>query len=829
MALFIAGAVLLCTVATVSSISDIQRSNHRERAKGIDIVMSNIGNNLNIAFDLKWENVRSFARRVAALEKTSEEELLQTLKSIQNESDIELAAIDGNGLAYYPDGSIEYWKEFGSTEYGQEKLMLSQLQFGMQGERMMVYIMPLETPLKIGSSEIIFMVVFDPISSYLRNFEAGNFGDNCLSFIVDKNGVFLFENGSDDDMASSYNLFAYVEKNVKFGYDASYEGFIEDINSGINGTAFVDYNGKPYYISYFDLKMHDWLSVILVPEKNIEADNSNFTQSIVKDIALVFSITLIFIVCFFIIMWKSTIEGQKRAAEAERKSNEAKTSFLSSMSHDIRTPMNAIIGMTEIALHHKDDPKQMADNLEKIRLSSSHMLTLINDILDISKIESGKMPLNIAEFSLVDATNTFVNLIRSQAKAKEIDLRVHTHDYKQEYVIGDDLRISQVCINLTTNAIKYTPRGGRVDVDLREEILNSGKVRLVFTVKDTGIGMSKEFQDIMYDAFSRATDSRVNKVAGTGLGLAICRQIVQLMDGTLECESEEGKGTTFTAKLTLNMGKSDENYKLPPMRVLVFDHDPVSTEALSSILERLNVKADVFTDPKELPTDWQKANKYKAAIIELGVPSNVGLSLTRLIHKELGEDFPVILSDIANMTEYSSEIKAVNAAMTMNKPYFYRTVYEALNGLFGTQSDDGKNRQEAKPLSIEGVHVLVAEDNDLNWEILSELLEMNGVTADRADDGKACIEMLDAAQPDTYAAILMDVRMPVMDGREATQRIRKSEKEWQREIPIVAMTADAFAEDVQACLKAGMNVHLSKPINIKKLIAILSEILHPRQ
>ncbi len=512
-----------------------------------------------------------------------------------------------------------------------------------------------------------------------------------------------------------------------------------------------------------------------------------------------------------------------KAVEQAERASHAKSDFLSSMSHDIRTPMNAILGMTEIGLQRGCNAAQMRNSLEKIRVSSTHLFTLVNDILDISKIESGKMSLNIGEFSIIDSINTLVSLTQSSARSKGIDLRVHTHYFEHEFLQGDEVRLNQVFINLLNNAIKYTMEGGRVDVDFRQETLAQApdKVRLTLRVRDTGIGMSAEFQKIMYDSFARATDSRVNKVAGSGLGLAICRQLVQLMNGELECESEIGKGTTFTVAVTLPTGKPDEPYRLPPMRVLVADHDTVSTEALAKIFNRLGVQADIVNDPSELPG---APRSYQAAFVELGVPRNQGLDIVRRVRALYGDDFPIVMTDIAEMAEYSQQIAEAGVQQTLAKPYFYRTVYQALHELLDMPAQPADASGEAGGLA--GTHVLIAEDNDLNWEVLQSLLDMHGVTADRAKNGRVCVDMLVSAKADQYAAVLMDVRMPVMDGREATVLIRQAKEEWMRGIPIIAMTADAFAEDIQACLEAGMDAHVAKPINMNLLLTLLYNVLH---
>lgn len=825
---FLIISLVICAVATVFSAKDIQRNSYFERAKSLDLVMSKVGEHLNIAFDNKWDKARFLTVRIERLENAGVDTLTEELYDIYMETGEDFRVIDDEGIAYYYDGRREYWKDHRKVLPKTETFILSPLQFGVTDENYMKYIIPLGRPLELGNNvHIMYAVLTEPINDMNKDFNTGNYGEDCMSFIIDKQGTFIYENGSKDRMADSYNFLAYVERMVTFLYGETFESFKDNIQNGVNNTVLVDYNDKRYFMSHFSLDMEDWESIMLVPEENTKADERNFASMLLIDISVVFVTALILFICGFLYMWKQNINKQSQVVAAEKRSNEAKTNFLSAMSHDLRTPMNAIIGMTDIALHNrKDVPPAVQNNLEKIRLSSTHMLMLINDIMDIGKIESGKMSLNIAEFSIVKTTETLANLLRPLAKEKDIDLRIHTYNYRREYLLGDELRISQICINLATNAIKYTPSGGRVDINFKQSFLldNIDKVCITCTVRDNGIGMSKDFQKVMYESFARATDSRVNRVPGSGLGLAICREMVQMMDGTLECESELGKGTTFSASVILGKGRPDEVYKLPALRVLVVDRDEMSTDALSRVFKRLSVEADIINDTAALPEVLKQNKDYRLAFVELGAPTNGGLDTVRILRGRFGESFPIILTDIADMNEYLPQIADAGIRLTMNKPYFYRTVYQTIQRALRGKPEDITVQDDSEESVLVGMKLLVAEDNDLNWEILCQLLEMNGARVQRAGNGKLCLDILEAAQPQEYAAVLMDVRMPVMDGREASRIIRQSSEEWLRSIPIIAMTADAFAEDINQCLEAGMDAHLPKPINLNRLLSVLLTI-----
>lgn len=414
---------------------------------------------------------------------------------------------------------------------------------------------------------------------------------------------------------------------------------------------------------------------------------------------------LVFVICGVLVLlmamdgaYLMSINRRLRetAALAERASD-AKKQFLSSMSHDIRTPMNAVLGMTDIARRNVSDPECVTDCLNKVTIAGNHLLTLINDILDISKVESGRMRLNPSSFSLERSIASIEDMIRPQLFEKHIEYSGTYTDIPCKYIIADELRVNQVLINLLTNSIKYTKPGGKVSLTLREERIpgNDNMIRLIFVVEDNGIGMSDEFQKTMYETFSRATNSQINKIQGSGLGLAIVRQMVDLMKGTISCDSKPGVGTRFTVTL----------------------------------------------------------------------------------------EFPVAETPVET-------------------------------------SGDSENGN----VDISGMSVLVAEDNDLNWEIIATMLEEYGVKCFRSENGQECIDMLTGSKDGTYDVILMDIQMPIMNGREATKVIRQNEREYVRSIPIVAMTADAFAEDVQACLDCGMDGHISKPVNIQRVLQFLNKV-----
>ncbi|MCM1320572.1 MAG: response regulator [Bacteroides sp.] len=521
----------------------------------------------------------------------------------------------------------------------------------------------------------------------------------------------------------------------------------------------------------------------------------------------------------------------KKALEMADAANKAKTQFLSSMSHDIRTPMNAIVGMTDIAKKHTDDKEKLEDCLDKITLSSHHLLTLINDVLDISKIESGRLTLNPINFSLRSTTDNLVNIVRPMIKSKRQEFEVRIHNVNCETLYGDELRVSQIFINILSNAVKYTPDGGKIILDLHEEFVDEQTVRLTYIVKDNGIGMSREYMEKMYDTFTRANDSRINKVQGTGLGLAIVRQMVMLMDGTIECESEVDKGTTFTVKLELPVGEEKRKvYTLPPIDILFVDDDEVFLTITEDTVEEMGANVETAaTGEKALELvkkRHEEGRDYSIAIVDWRLPGMSGAETVRAIREIAGEDTSIILVSAYDWSDIEEDAKTSGADGFISKPLFKSYLAEKIE-LVISKGEAKTAMPEDKNGDLKGLHVLVAEDNDINWEIISELLEMQGITADHAENGKEALSAMENAEDGKYSLILMDVQMPLMNGREATAELRKSPRGYVKNIPIIAMTADAFAEDIAACLAAGMDGHVPKPVDMDKLFQEMRRVLTP--
>ena len=604
---------------------------------------------------------------------------------------------------------------------------------------------------------------------------------------------------------------------------AAQQQLFADIQSGTGSFIMLDSRGRERIVAHTPItSTRGWVLLNAAPVSDLNAETEDWLL-----IGVVTAGLLLLMVMDFLYMLSFNRKLRLMAREAES-ANKAKTDFLSTMSHDIRTPMNAIIGLTTIAEKNLGDQEAVRENLRKISLASNHLLTLINDILDISKVESGKLNLSPVTFSIVETVENLVNLSQPMIKEKNIDFSFRINRMEKEYLHADQLRLNQIYINILSNAIKYTEPGGHVTVDLREEESErEGCIKLVYIVSDTGIGMSPEFMEKMYQPFSRQTDSRVNSIQGTGLGLAITRQMVELMDGTIECQSEVGKGTTFTITLDIPVAERQlEEMRFEDVCALIADDDPILLDTAADALESLGIVAERATSGSEALEMIQRRHDtgkdYDVVILDWKMPGMDGIGTIRRIRTEVDAGIPILLTSAYDWSDIEDEAKEAGANGFIGKPLFRSRLYEKISELLGTEAKAVE--PEDNYADLEGINILVAEDNDINWEIISAMLNMFGITSERAENGRICVEKMAEAREGSYELIFMDVQMPEMNGLDATRHIRSLENKWAASIPIIAMTADAFSENVAECLAAGMNGHIAKPVDMKLVIKEIRRI-----
>ena len=642
--------------------------------------------------------------------------------------------------------------------------------------------------------------------------------ENAEHTLINFNGDYIIKSKS----FKNSNFFEFY-KSYNDPDPASLEALQKELTSATGTVTLLNSRGEKTLLAYTPIAGSvEWTLLSLIPESDLVSNTQNWLLIgfISAGLLIIFIIDLLYVRQF-------NKKLQKAAKEAES-ANRAKTDFLSTMSHDIRTPMNAIIGMTSIAQKNLGDPDTTEDCLRKIALASNHLLTLINDILDISKVESGKLTLSPGTFSIVETVENLVNLSQPMVKEKSIDFNFRVNRIEKEYLYADQLRLNQIYINILSNAVKYTEPRGSVSVDLREdESPVEGCVRLTYRVSDTGIGMTPEFMERMFQPFSRQTDSRVNSIQGTGLGLAITKKMVDLMGGTIDCQSEQGKGTTFTVVIDVPAAERQrEDMKLDPIDALVVDDDEILLQTTADALESLGVCAECAKSGAEaldmISKRHNEGRDYGVIILDWRMPDMNGIDTVRRIRSEIDENIPILLTSAYDRSEVEEEAKKAGADGFVGKPLFRSTLYDKISQLLGKEVKSTEPEDDYSDL--EGVHVLIAEDYDINWEIIQATLGMFGITAERAENGRVCVDMMKNAKEGSYTLIFMDVQMPEMNGLDATRAIRKLDDPWASSIPIVAMTADAFSENVTECLNAGMDGHISKPVDVKLVIKEIRKI-----
>ena len=524
-------------------------------------------------------------------------------------------------------------------------------------------------------------------------------------------------------------------------------------------------------------------------------------------------------------------ESLNAALEEANQANKAKTAFLSNMSHEIRTPMNAIIGLNNIALNDQAISGKTREYLEKIGTSAHHLLGIINDILDMSRIESGRMVIKSEEFSFAKTLEQVNTIISGQCGEKGLAYECRTIGNIADYYIGDDMKLRQILINILDNAVKFTPAGGRVTFLIENTKKLDDKAALRFTIQDTGIGMSEEYIPHIFDAFSQEDSSSTSRYGSTGLGMPITKSIVELMNGHIDVESEKGKGTTFTVTLTLTEAEQksaeEDSSALQPqeMSVLVVDDDRIACEHAQLVLNQVGISCEMVLSGKEavemVKMRHVRREDYNLILMDWKMPEMDGLETTRQIRAVVGDRTPIIILTSYNWDEIETEAREAGVDTFAAKPLFAGTVMEEFRKAFRKKNE----HLVRKTADLSGRHILLAEDVMINAEIMMMVLSMRGMKVDHAENGKIAVEMFAEHESGYYDAILMDMRMPEMDGLEATKTIRDLPRADAGTIPIIALTANAFDEDVQRSMQAGLNAHLSKPVEPGQLFETLESLI----
>ncbi len=659
------------------------------------------------------------------------------------------------------------------------------------------------------------------------------------SYIIRKDGSYVIRGSNKSKNNYFDRLYSIFDEQGEAEARRCIQEMTDSMEAGEDYSAILDSDLGRRHLYCTSLPYCNWYLVVIMPFDSLTELVSRMSYQWSGMVYLVCSLALaaiIWIFSYYLKLAKRQMEALEQARLEAERANQAKSEFLSNMSHDIRTPMNAIVGMTTIATANIGNPEQVENCLRKITLSSKHLLGLINDVLDMSKIESGKMTLNMDQVSLREVMDNVVNIIQPQVRAKHQYFDVFIHNITAENVCCDSVRLNQVLINLLGNSVKFTPEEGSIHMHLYEEASPKGDayVRTHLKVGDTGIGMSQEYLGKIFESFSREDNARVQKTEGTGLGMAITKYIVDAMGGTITVKSELGKGSEFHVTLDLLRATIQEiDMVLPDWNMLVVDDDQQLCESVIASLQSIGVHPDWCMDaPKALQMIEERHSRqddYHIILIDWKLPNMNGIDAAREIRRLYGDEIPILLISAYDWSEIEDEAKAAGVTGFIGKPLFKSTLFYGLKPFADTAdgtSSESQRESIPNPVSVSlcGRHILLAEDNDLNWEIAQELLSEIGLELDWAQNGQICLEKFQNSTVGYYDAILMDLRMPVMNGYQATEAIRALTRP-DAQLPIIAMTADAFSEDIQKCLHCGMDAHVAKPIDIREVTHQLEKFI----
>lgn len=833
-----AGMMLICVAVFVWLTLFMSNRTEKTIVEVSDIYMSEMNVQLQQKFDtiikLRMEQVESIISRTPPTSEHTDEimEQLKISAEVRNFSSLVL---------YRTEGTME-------TLYGEKPELVENIDIrkmlqesgnlvtrGVYQDDEKVLILGKAAAYQMEDGEYSDALLIGIPMDYLNQAMFLNEGSTMLyTHVIDGEGNFIIRNGD----AFVENYFSRLERIVSDFEGKTGKDYVSELKEAM--AAGEDYaeviitegEKRQIYCSPISDDI-GWYLVTIMPDSALdeavkELDAFRLGVMVTSSLVILLSMLLIFIV-YYKLSQQQMAELNAARQEALR-ANKAKSEFLSSMSHDIRTPMNAIIGMTEIAIKSMDDSIKLDNCLQKIKLSSKHLLGLINDVLDMSKIESGKVTLNIIPMSLRDAIDDIVNIMQPQVKAGKQFFDIFIQQITYERVYCDGVRLNQILLNLLSNAVKFTPEGGRIDIYMFQEDSPRGEeyVRTHIRVVDTGIGMSPEFQKKIFETFTREENEQVSHITGTGLGMAITKSIVDLMGGSIELHSEQGKGSDFHIILDLKkVNEKEEEMTLPPWNVLVVDdNEPLCLGAVENLRE-LGLQAEWTLDGMEavemVEERHKKGDDYHFVLIDWKMPKMDGMQTIREIRKRVGTEIPVFLISAYDWIDIEEDASSETIEGFIAKPLFKSTLYERLK-----QYEDGHKLQEefhgVQEVDFTGRHILIAEDMDLNWEVAYEILSSVGLELERAENGQECLEMFEKSEVGYYDAILMDIRMPVMNGYDATLAIKALDRP-DKDLPIIAMTADAFSDDAQHCLECGMVAHIPKPIDIKECMRILQKYL----
>ena len=836
-------AIIVCiAVFSIQTINMEQKSAKTMNEIG-EAYMSGMSDQITQHFgtimELKLEEVESFSQDV--LESPDGDDAIRQMLINHAENR------EFDSIAYYmEDGTFDmiygnqivlsdsYFTIFlESIEDGEEKIALGA---DDTGSKIILIGVPMSYQTEGGKKSVALVAGFSV--SHIGEFFSAGLDDNMFYTVIRRNGEIVIQN----DKEEYDNYYVKVQKHWEEGTGGA-GGTRQDLDEYMEELETAMYQNTDYARELVlkegrrrlyckTLPYSEWYLILSMPysmlDESVETLNTEWMYTaFYNSIIIIILLLAVFFVYFYMI--REQIKKVNEARNAAERASRAKSEFLSNMSHDIRTPMNGIIGMTEIAISNIGNSKKVEECLRKISVSGKHLLGLVNDVLDMSKIENGKMVLSVEQIALAELMESVMSIVVPAARAKKQRIDLHLYDILTENVWGDSVRLCQVMINLLGNAVKFTPENGIIQLNLHQEASPKGEdyVRVHIHVIDNGIGMSQEFQKKLFEAFAREDNDRVQKAQGAGLGLSITKYIMDSIGGTISVKSELGKGSEFHVVFDMEMAPAlKDETELPAWRTLVVDDDEIFCDCTLATLKTMGIEAQPALEGnvalQMLDEQHQKGMDYEVIIVDWRLPGMDGVELTREIRKIYGNAPHILMISAADNSELEERARQAGIDAFIIKPLFKSTLYYNLHKIM---EDANSAKETNENESFHGERILVAEDNDLNWEIANVLLSELGLQLEHAENGQDCVNKLSQSPAGYYQAILMDLRMPVMTGFEATSAIRALGHADAKSIPIIAMSADAFDDDVQKCKECGMNDHTSKPINVDSVAHLLRKYI----
>lgn len=816
---------------------------YNERLNQMENVTKQLFTNLEFVVQNQWQSVNAQHNDLKNNPPKTVDELLAYMKEqseefVMSEQHIELMAVDSLGRYYTNKGRMGKLADMSYFADSPEYFSFDSTPL-LYNDPMVNFLKRLSEPLVLTDGDTTAEIIYYGLSEHMAilqpYLECDAYDGINTVYVLNDQGFRLFHSGH-GKIFQSYNLFNKLSQ-MEYLHGTSFEDTKQKLlKDGVAySNAIID--GTEYYYALRKMENTRWILLFLVPSECVASNTVVLIQTTVH-LVLVFSVFLGFIsaLVIFIIMRlqqrkalvdehnanelltqvNQKLEAAVRDADA---ANRAKSDFLANMSHDIRTPMNAIIGITTLMEHEPELSEKMHSYIHKVQLSSRHLLGLINDVLDMSKIESSEITLNAENVSLSEQIRQIDCIIRPQTTERSQNFKIQIHDIAHEYLFYDGVRLRQVLLNLLSNAVKFTPEHGSITFDIREMPYEKPNYALfVFTVSDTGCGMTPEFISHIFEPFVRAESSIVNKVPGTGLGMAIAKSIVDLMGGTIDIESEPHIGSRFTVRVPLLIQTGIKTADTPH-NILIVSEDASVVENLYAATRNKPVKLIPVTEITEFSEMPDK--KSVDIILFVGASgSDIAPGILTKLRRMCSEELLIFGVDYPSNDKAEAAFDSDDTDGFLRRPVFYSDLEAAIEKAHAKRNPDGTHES-----ILQGLHFLCAEDNKLNAEILQTLLSMKGASCTFYADGKALVDAFETVQPGEYDAILMDVQMPKLNGLEAAKAIRNSANPQGASIPIIAMTANAFSEDVRRSLASGMNAHISKPIDIALLEKILKTLL----